>query len=159
MFLLNLFILKDSLFFYENMRIPLQVRDFAGGLRVMAQFLIRSDKPHLFGSIESIVDTGSPTTILGMPDMKRMRVSQLQLKNLESRKEPHAYGGGQLKTKILRDARLKFGEFFECVMDVQIPVDEITECTQPTILGVDFMEKNKLRLVFDPDKREAYFEN
>ena len=141
------------------MRIPLQVRDFAGGLRVMAQFLIRSDKPHLFGSIESIVDTGSPTTILGMPDMKRMRVSQLQLKNLESRKEPHTYGGGQLKTKILRDAKLKFGEFFECVMDVQIPVDEITECAQPTILGVDFIEKNKLRLVFDPNKREAYFEN
>jgi len=141
------------------MRIPLQVRDFAGGLRVMAQFLIRSEKPHLFGSIESIVDTGSPTTILGVPDTKRMRVSQIQLKELESRKEPHAYGGGQLKTKILRDAKLKFGEYFECEMDVQVPVEEVSECNQPTILGVDFMEKNKLKLIFDPFKKEAYFES
>ncbi|MBU4086972.1 MAG: hypothetical protein KKB21_05345 [Nanoarchaeota archaeon] len=86
-------------------------------------------------------------------------MSQIQLKDLESRKEPHAYGGGQLKTKILRDAELRFGEHFECKMDVQIPVEEVTECTQPTILGVDFMEKNKLRLVFDPVKREAYFES
>jgi len=141
------------------MRIPLQVRDFAGGLRVMAQFLIMSEKPHLFGSIESIADTGSPTTILGVPDTKRMRVSQIQLKELESRKEPHAYGGGQLKTKILRGAKLKFGEHFECEMDVQIPVEEVSECNQPTILGVDFMEKNKFKLVFDPVKREAYFES
>jgi len=139
------------------MRIPLQVRDFAGGLRVMAHFLIRSEKPHLFGSIESIVDTGSPTTILGVPDTKRMRVSQIQLKELESRKEPHAYGGGQLKTKILRGAKLKFGEHFECEMDVQIPVEEVSECTQPTILGVDFMEKNKFRLVFDPVKKRSLF--
>lgn len=141
------------------MKIPLQVRDFAGGLRAMAQFLIQSKEPHIFGSVEGIVDTGSPTTILGIPDMKRMRVSQLQLKNLESRKEPHAYGGGQLKTKILRDAKLKFGEYFECVMAVQIPVEEITECTQPTILGVDFMVENKLKFVFDPIKKEAYFES
>jgi hypothetical protein len=53
------------------MKIPLEVRDFAGGLRVMARFLIQSNNPHLFGSIESIVDTGSPTTILGFPDIKK----------------------------------------------------------------------------------------
>ena len=141
------------------MKVPLQVRDFAGGLRIMTQFLIQADKPHLFGFIESIVDTGSPTTILGIPDIKRMRVSQLQLKDLESKKEPLAYGGGKLNTKILRDVRLKFGDYFECKMDIQIPVDEITECTQPTILGVDFIEKNKFRLVFDPAKKEAYFES
>lgn len=141
------------------MIIPLQVRDFAGGLRAMASFLIQSEKPHIFGLIESIVDTGSPTTILGMSDIKRMRVSQLQLRDIESRKEPHAYGGGRLKTKILRGAKLKFGEYFDCIMDVEIPVQEITELnTQPTIIGVDFMEKNKLKLIFDPAKKEAYFE-
>ena len=141
------------------MKIPLQVYLFAGGLRAMARFLISSEKPHIFGSIEAIVDTGSPTTILGVPDLKRMRVSQIQLRDLESRKEPHAYGGGQLKTKILQGAKLRFGEYFECVMPIQIPVDEITACNQPTILGDDFMEVNKLKFVFDPIKREAYFES
>ena len=140
------------------MKIPLQVYEFAGGLRAMAHFLIRAENPHLFGSIQAIVDTGSPTTILGIPDIKRMRVSPLQLKELESRKQPHAYGGGQLKTKILQEAKLKFGEYFECIMPIEIPVDEITECTQQTIIGVDFLIKNKLKLFFDPAKREAYLE-
>jgi len=115
------------------MKIPLQVYFFAGGLRAIARFLLQSKEPHIFGSIEAIVDTGSPATILGMPDIKRMRVSQIQLKNLESRKEPMAYGGGQIKTKILQEAKLKFGE--------------------------DFMEKNKLKLIFNPAKKEAYFES
>ena len=83
----------------------------------------------------------------------------MQLKNLESRKEPHAYGGGQLETKILRDAKLRFGEYFECIIDVQVPIKEITECIQPTILGVDFLLQNKLKLVFDPSKKEAFFES
>jgi hypothetical protein len=64
-----------------------------------------------------------------------------------------------MKTKILRDVKLRFGESFECTMAVQIPTDEITECRQPTILGVDFMIKNKLKLLFDPTKKEAYFES
>jgi len=124
----------------------------------MAHLLIKSDTPHIFAPVEAIVDTGSPETILGMADIKKMRISLLQLNKLESRKKPIAFGGGRLKTKILQDAKLKFGEDFECVMSIQVPVDEITKCNQPTILGVDFMEKNKLKLVFDPTKRDAYFE-
>jgi len=141
------------------MKIPLEVYFFAGGMRAMAHFLIKSDDPHMFGSIEAIVDTGSPTTILGAPDLKRMRVSKLNLKNLESRKDPLAYGGGEVKVKTLNQAHLRFGEYFECVIPIQIPVDEIINCTQPTILGVDFLMLNKLSLFFYPNKREAYFES
>ena len=100
-------------------KISLEVYNFASSLRIMAHLLLKiGDLPSI--PIRAIVDTGSPVTILGMPDLKRMKVSQLQLRNLESRKEPHAYGGGQLKTKILRDADLRLGEHFECKMDVQI---------------------------------------
>jgi len=141
------------------MRLPLQVHLFAGGLRAMTRFLLISKEPHIFGSIEAIVDTGSPTTVLGSPDLKRMRVSQIQLQKLESRKEQIAYGGGLVKTKILNGAQLKFGDYFECTMPIQIPVDEIKDCNQPTILGVDFMIQNKFKLVFDPIKKEAYFES
>ena len=125
----------------------------------MARFLIQSEEPHIFGSIEAIVDTGSPATILGTPDIKKMRVSQLQLNKLESRKEPIAYGGGQVQTKVLRGAKLKFGEHFECMIPIQIPVNEVIGCSQPTILGVDFLIENKLKLIFDPNKKEAYFED
>ncbi len=44
-------------------------------------------------------------------------------------------------------------------MPIQIPVDEIINCSQPTILGVDFLILNKLSLFFDPIKKEAYFES
>src|SRR3989344_8714961 len=140
------------------MRIPLQVYLFAGGLRAMTRFLLTSKEPHIFAVVEAVVDTGSPSTVLGLPDLKRMRVSQIQLQKLESKKEPIAYGGGLVKTKILNGAKLKFGDYFECILPIQVPVDEIKECNQPTILGVDFMIQNKLKLIFDPAKREAYFE-
>ena len=141
------------------MKIPLQVYFFAGGLRAIARFLVRSEKPHIFGSIEAIVDTGSPTTIIGLPDLKRMRISQNHIKDLESRKDPIAYGGGQVVTKILQDARLRFGENFECIMPILIPVSEIKNGMQPTILGVDFLINNKFSLFFDPNKKIAYFES
>ncbi len=141
------------------MRIPLKVYFFAGGLRAIVRFLIQSKEPHIFGFVEAIVDTGSPTTILGMLDVKRMRVSPIQLKKLESRKKPIACGGSLIKTKNLQKAKLKIGQYLECMMPVQIPVDEIQGGSQPTILGVDFLIENKLKLIFDPNKKEAYFES
>ena len=141
------------------MKIPLQVYDFAGGLRAMAHILIRSEKPHLFIPVEAIFDTGSPETILGLIDLKKMRISPIQLQELEGRKNPMIMGGGEVKTKILSEAKLKFGEYFECVMPIQIPVKEISGTAQSTILGVDFLTKNNFRFFFDPNKRESYFES
>jgi len=123
----------------------------------MVHFLLQSENPHIFAPVRAIVDTGSPITILGLPDLKKMRVSQLKLKDLESRKETISYGGGQVRAKILRDNKIKIGEF-ECSVPIQIPVEEIKDCSQPTILGVDFLIENKLSLFFDPTKKEAYFE-
>ena len=140
------------------MKIPLQVYDFANGLRIMASLLIKAETLHIFAFVQAIVDTGSPETILGMSDMKKFRISKIQINKLESRKKPIAYGGGQVKTKVLQDTKLKLGNF-ECVMPIQIPSDEITPCSQPTILGVDFLIKNNLILFFDPNKKEAYFES
>ncbi|MCX6742559.1 MAG: hypothetical protein NTX24_05330 [Candidatus Pacearchaeota archaeon] len=140
-------------------KIPLQVYDFAGGLRAMAHLLVTSEQPHLFMPVEAIVDTGSPETILGLIDLKKMRVSSIRFKDLESKKYPICMGGGEVKTKILQEARLKFGEYFDCIMPIHIPVDEISGKAGVTILGVDFIEQNKFKLVFDPAKREAYFES
>jgi len=141
------------------MRIPLKVCFFAGGLRAMAHFLVISEIPHIFTPIEAIVDTGSPTTILGIPDLKRARVSQIQLNRLESKKEPMSYGGGKVQVKTLKNAKLKFGEHYDCEMPISIPVEGNKDCSQPTILGVDFMILNNFKLFFDPNKGEAYLES
>jgi len=142
------------------MQIPLQVGWFAGGLRIMAHFLIQCEHPHIFGSIRAIVDTGSPTTILGVMDLKRMRVSPIQLKNLETKKGTMAIEGGNLKTKLVKNAKISFSDIFKSeVLDVCAPFDsDDGGFCQVTILGVDFMEKNNLKLFFDPRGKSAYFE-
>ncbi len=48
------------------MRIPVGVEFFAGGLRPMVTLCIKSDEPKVFGVARAIIDTGSPTTILGI---------------------------------------------------------------------------------------------
>ena len=125
----------------------------------MAHFLIKCEEPHIFGVIRAIIDTGSPTTIIGTEDTNRLRVSKIQLKNLETRKNPVAIGGGNLQTKIVKDAKISFGEIFESVpLDICVPFNSEGGSCPLTILGVDFMEKNRLKLFFDPVNKEAYFE-
>lgn len=140
------------------MRINLQVYLFAGGLRAIANFLVKSEDPHIFAPVTAIVDTGSPTTVLGTNDLARMRISQVQLKKLESKKEQMACGGGLMETKTLPNTTFKFGENFECSMPIRIPVGDISEGIKPSILGVDFLINNSLKLIFNPIKKEAYFE-
>lgn len=67
-------------------------------------------------------------------------------------------GGGEVKTKILPEAKLNFGGYFDCIMPIHIPVEEIRGTAQSTILGVDFLTKNNFKLFFYPNKRDAYFE-
>lgn len=43
-------------------------------------------------------------------------------------------------------------------MPIEFPISGGENPSQPSLLGVDFMLKTKAKLVFDPSKREAYFE-
>lgn len=137
-------------------RIPLQVYYFADSLRIMAHFLLRIEGLPLL-PVRAIVDTGSPITLIGPLDTKRMRLSKIQLGKLEGRNKPVNIGGGQIITKILKDSKLKFGSEFETEMPVEFPIKDDNP-NQPSLLGVDFMLKTKAALFFNADKREAYFE-
>lgn len=75
-------------------KIPLEVCNFAGSLRIMTHFLLRSDNSHIFASIRAIVDTGSPMTLIGYLDIKRVRLSKIQLQKLEGKNRPVNIGGG-----------------------------------------------------------------
>jgi len=139
-------------------KIPLEVYHFANNLRIMAHFLLRCESPHIFMPIKAIVDTGSPITIIGPLDIKRMRLSKIQLQKLEGRHKPINIGGGQIFTKVLEKAKLRFGDNLEVEMPVDFPIKNEEESIQPTLLGVDFMLKLKAKLFFDPTNKEAYFE-
>ncbi len=139
-------------------RVPLEVYHFADNLRIMAHFLLRCEDLKIFMPIRAIVDTGSPMTIIGPADIKRMRLSKIKLNKLEGRHKPINIGGGQIFTRILKKAKLRFGEDLEIEMPVDFPVKGEEKSIQPSLLGVDFMLKTRSKLFFDPINKKAYFE-
>ena len=140
------------------MKIPIRVEYFAGGLRPLATVTLRSEIPHIFGFVNAIIDTGSPTTILGCADIQRMRLSQIQMQKLIGEEKEVNLGGAQIKTKILPEAELSIGGKAKVRISIQVPVKLIKGTPPPTIIGVDFLLAGKLKFFFDPTKKEAYLE-
>ena len=139
------------------MRIPISVDFFAGGLRPMVALSLRSKEPHIFGFINAIVDTGSPSTILGSADVQKMRISQIQMQKLIGAEKEVNLGGAQMKTRSLPEAELKIKDKIVKI-PVQVPIKIINGVPPPTIIGVDFLLAGKLKFFFDPSSREAYLE-
>jgi len=125
----------------------------------MAHFLLKIEKLSKSSiPINAIIDTGSPITLIGPLDTKRMRISKIQLNNLEGRNKPVNIGGGQIQTRIIENSRLRFMEDLEVDMPVEFPITGEANPIQPSLLGVDFLLKTKSTLVFNPTKKEAYLE-
>ena len=103
-------------------KIPLEVYPFAGNLRIMAHFILRSEDPKLFIPVRAIVDTGSPITLIGSLDLQRMRLSKIQLQKLIGKLRPINVGGSKIYTKILEKANLRFGNNLEISMPVEFPL-------------------------------------
>lgn len=139
-------------------RIPLDVYNFAGDLRVMAHFLLKIEEISRSIPVRAIVDTGSPITLIGPLDTKRMRISKLQLNRLDGRHKPINIGGGKILTKTIDNSKIKFRNNIEIDAPVEFPIKDDESPSQPSLLGVDFLLKSKSKLVFNPDKREAYLE-
>jgi hypothetical protein len=139
------------------MKIPVEINYFAGGLRAMLKVILKFDNPHLFLPINAIIDTGSPTTLIGISDMRRMRLSKVQLNKIQGMTHEVNIGGGKVKTIKLENMKFKIGSYLDIEMDVQFPIDG-EEKAQPSLLGVDFLEKINANFCFNPSKREAYLE-
>ena len=129
-------------------RIPLQVYNFANSLRPIAHFLLKSKDLDFSIPIIAIVDTGSPITLIGISDLKRMRLSNLQLNKLIGKNNEVNIGGGKVVTRILEEANLKFGTDLNINMPIQFPINSNENSFQPSLLGVDFMLKSKSKISF-----------
>jgi len=140
------------------MKIPIRVEYFAGGLRPIATFTLKSTTPHIFSFVTAIIDTGSPNTILGSADVQRMRLSQIQMQKLIGEEKEVNLGGAQMKTRTLEEAELSLGGKLQVKIPVQVPVKLIKGSPPPSIIGVDFLLEGKLKFFFDPNKKEAYLE-
>jgi len=139
------------------MRIPIRVEFFAGGLRPVVTLTLKSTTPRIFGFINAIVDTGSPSTILGSADLQKMRISQIQMRKLIGAEKELNIGGAQMKTRSLPEAELIIKDKVVKI-PVQVPVKVIKGVPPPTVIGVDFLLEGKLKFFFDPTNRESYLE-
>jgi hypothetical protein len=139
------------------MRIPVRVEFFAGGLRPMVTICIKSESPKIFGFASAVIDTGSPTTILGAGDVQRMRISQIQMQKFIGIEKEVNLGGAQIKTRMLHDAELNIGGK-SVKIPIQVPVKLLKGTPPPTILGIDFLLEGKFKFFFYPEKKEAYLE-
>ena len=140
------------------MKIPVRVEFFAGGLRPLISICVKSQEPKIFGLVNAIIDTGSPTTILGWGDVQKIRLSQVQMKRLEGAEKEINIGGAQIKTRVLPEAELIFGGRNLKISSIQVPIKLVKGTPPPTILGVDFLLQGKFSFFFNPDKRESYLE-
>jgi len=121
----------------------------------------------MIGIISAVVDSGSPTTIISEADIKKMRISRLQLDRLDGKVEDHYLGGAKIKAKVLPNVSIKIGGL-DVQMPVHVPIEKIDsnpnpktdeqQLPPPTILGVDFLIQAKLKFYFDPTNKESYFE-
>lgn len=139
-------------------RISLEVYNFSDDLRIMAHFLLKVEGFPMHIPIRAIVDTGSPITLIGPLDTKRVRLSKIQLNKLVGKNKPVNIGGGKILTRIAEKSKLKFAEGSEFEMPVEFPIKDEENPNQPSLLGVDFMLKTGAKLFFDPANKEAYFE-
>ena len=139
------------------MRIPVSVEFFGGGIRPMMDMSIRCEDPKLFGLIRAVIDTGSPTTILGNADVQKMRISQVQMGKLMGEEKEVNLGGAQIRTRILPNVEISVGGS-KVIIPVQIPVKVNKGVPPPTILGIDFLVAGKFEFVFNAYKRESYLE-
>ena len=139
------------------MRIPIRVENFAGGLRPMISCSLKSREPQIFGFINAIIDTGSPSTILGSADIQKMRISQVQMGKLVGAEREVNLGGAQMKTRLLQEAEIRISNKIVKI-PVQVPIKVIKGVPPPTIIGVDFLLEGKFKFFFDPSSKEAYLE-
>ena len=139
-------------------KIPLIISNVAESTRIVFRAFVQCDKPKIFGLIEFIVDTGSPITLISLKDRERLRVSKIQMNIIQSKKEPITIGGGKVKSKIIPEVKIRTNDF-ETSMPIHIVDDGSGTSSHPSILGIDFLKYNKLKLVFDPMVGEAYFES
>lgn len=123
----------------------------------MLNVILRFDNPKIFLPIKAIIDTGSPTTLIGISDMRRMRLSKIQLGKIPGMFHEINIGGGKVKTIKLENMEFGIGNYLNTKLDVQFPVDG-EEKAQPSLLGVDFLEKIKANFCFNPSKKESYLE-
>lgn len=147
------------------MRIPLDVRTYAEGLKPFLIVSVRIPKQNIHGSIYPFVDTGSPYTLISKTDADRLRIQ------ISGHPRTILLGGAPIFSYELRNVHLKvLCEDKKTVCDISLPTVGVLKPipnnsfslkvagTLPSIIWVDLLKYHKFALYFDAYSETAYFE-
>ena len=124
--------------------------------------------PHIFGRISFLVDTGSPDTVISEGDALRLRIP---INRLIKDRPLTGWGGASYDTYTLNNVKIHFKTSENQIFSIsfqKILVSQLTtkrpeeerriSLTFPSIIGIDLLKNNGLKLYFDPAKSVTYFE-
>ncbi len=128
-------------------------------------FNIASRQPHCFGGIITIVDTGSPRTIISARDVYMLKIPLTG----EVGKPIKGFGKGGVSCRNVnrfkftiksRDNKIRSIEMPVCIVDITGMSQEARDQAfqLPSIIGLDFLRSQRLKLVVDFEGGGAYFE-
>jgi hypothetical protein len=120
--------------------------------------IVESEKLHLYGTVEFLVDTGATRTTISDKEVIRLGLDYAELDKLQA----GVFGvGGTVDTYILEDAKLMFnaGKMIQ-----QLPLEQLYILKHsalndkilriPSVLGRDIL--NKYSLIYDKRQELAY---
>jgi hypothetical protein len=125
--------------------------------------------PRSMGGIIAIVDTGSPRTIISAADAFKLK---LPVSGLEDSKPACGFGRGGIPCKILPNFKFNIRSPENKTKTIEMPVHvvDITSLKKmnrdmidnafkvPSVIGLDFLRSQKLRMVVNFKDDSSYFE-
>jgi hypothetical protein len=152
------------------MKIPLDVRTSAGGLKPFANVYLKIPSQIVRGStvrgvFSAFVDTGSPYTLISEIDSLKLRI-QLRGKPMQvpiGGSLLHKYDINGVELKVLCDEKKTFCDIGIPTIGVMRPMLEVprsseTSKAMPSIIGVDVLKHHRLALYFDVCNEISYLE-
>ncbi len=142
------------------MRIPLVIHSLAGALRPTLMFTLRIPQLRVNRPVKALIDTGSPSSFINDWDAKLMHIPENQLQAIGN---TFIAGNHVTLCAINKEMFLKMLNDKNELVEVKFPLlvalnQGKTKTENVTILGVDFLEKNKFALHYDPANKTGYLE-
>jgi len=144
------------------MKIPLKiVKDYAGAMRIVGNLYVSSEDLRIIGIMTAIIDTGCPETIISSDDRTRIRASSIAVKRLKGEKLYITLGGSVIQVHKIDKMHVRVGKSVTMPVYISLGIVESVSIKDegfpiPSIIGMDYLAKSKLTLVFNPSKNEAY---
>lgn len=138
------------------MQIPLKIQKIAGGDRLVLTVMIKVSR--FVRTINAIIDTGSPKSILCNTDFQLMKMPHNILIDAEQKIDIGSQKGVVLY-KINKPINLIIINKEKKPFEIEYPIFIAPSHQTPTIFGVDFLTKNNYVLHYDAANKIGYLDD